>query len=45
MADVYGPLAGQVLAVEVISQPFLRYRIVFDLGHGLEERRTQKQFT
>ncbi len=34
-----------VLAVEIFSDPSLCHRILFDPGHGLEERLTREQFT
>ena len=34
-----------VLSVEIRSEPAIRHRILFDPGHGLEERLTREQFT
>jgi len=36
--------ARNVLSVEIYSEPDIRHRILFDPGHGLEERLTQEQF-
>ena len=36
--------ARNVLAVEVASEPTIRHRILFDPGHGLEERLIREQF-
>jgi NAD+ kinase len=33
-----------VIAVEVWSEPGIRHRLLFDPGHGLEERLTREQF-
>ena len=33
-----------VLSVEISSDPMIRHRILFDPGHGLEERLTREQF-
>ena len=44
MADADSRSAGHVLAVEVASQPVLRHRLLFDPGHGLEERLLREQF-
>lgn len=35
----------EVLSVEIRSEPAIRHRILFDPGHGLEERLTREQFT
>ncbi len=35
----------EVISVEIHSQPTIRHRILFDPGHGLEERLTREQFT
>ena len=45
MAEADGRSAGRVLAVEVHSEPDIRHRILFDPGHGLEERLIREQFT
>ena len=36
--------ARNVLSVEIKSQPNIRHRILFDPGHGLEERLIREQF-
>jgi len=38
MADADGRSAGNVLSVEIMSDPSVTHRILFDPGHGLEER-------
>lgn len=45
MAEADGRSAGRVTAVDVRSNPNVRHRILFDPGHGLEERLTREQFT
>ncbi len=44
MADADGRSAPDVVSVEVRSEPSVRHRILFDPGHGLEERLTREQF-
>ena len=44
MADADGRSARDILWVEVQSEPSVRHRILFDPGHGLEERLTREQF-
>ncbi|MDW4548438.1 NAD kinase [Defluviimonas sp. D31] len=44
MADADGRSAPNVASVEVRSEPAIRHRILFDPGHGLEERLTREQF-
>lgn len=44
MADADGRSAPNVVSVEVQSEPKIRHRILFDPGHGLEERLTREQF-
>jgi len=44
MADADSRSAGRVVTVEVASEPKVRHRILFDPGHGLEERLIQEQF-
>lgn len=44
MADADGRSAPNVVSVEVRSEPTVRHRILFDPGHGLEERLTREQF-
>ena len=44
MADADSRHAGNVLWVEVASEPGVAHRILFDPGHGLEERLLREQF-
>ena len=44
MADADGRSAGSVLWVEITSDPSVTHRILFDPGHGLEERLIREQF-
>ena len=44
MADADGRSVRDVSYVEIRSHPTMRHRILFDPGHGLEERLTQEQF-
>jgi len=44
MADADGRPVRNVAWVEIKSHPTMRHRILFDPGHGLEERLTQEQF-
>jgi len=44
MADADGRPVRNVLWVEVQSEPTIRHRILFDPGHGLEERLISEQF-
>lgn len=44
MADADGRTAGSVVSVEVSSASEIRHRVLFDPGHGLEERLIQEQF-
>lgn len=44
MADADGRSAGNVLSVEIMSDPSVTHRILFDPGHGLEERLIREQF-
>ena len=44
MADADGRSAPNVVSVEVRSEPRVSHRILFDPGHGLEERLTREQF-
>jgi NAD+ kinase len=44
MADADSRTAGRVAAVEIASEPRVRHRLLFDPGHGLEERLIQEQF-
>lgn len=45
MADADGRSVRDVLSVEIRSEPKVRHRILFDPGHGLEERLFREQFT
>ena len=44
MADADGRSVRDVASVEIRSEPGVRHRIMFDPGHGLEERLTREQF-
>ncbi|MFN3936579.1 MAG: NAD kinase [Gemmobacter sp.] len=44
MADADGRSVRDVVSVEVQSEPAIRHRILFDPGHGLEERLIGEQF-
>ncbi|MGJ8583763.1 MAG: NAD kinase [Marinosulfonomonas sp.] len=44
MADADSRSVRDVAWVEIISEPSITHRILFDPGHGLEERLTQEQF-
>lgn len=44
MADADGHPVRDVLWVEIRSEPDVRHRILFDPGHGLEERLIREQF-
>jgi len=44
MADADGRSAGNVVSVEVSSASDVSHRVLFDPGHGLEERLIQEQF-
>lgn len=44
MADADSRTAGNVVSVEIRSEPTIRHRILFDPGHGLEERLIREQF-
>ena len=44
MADADGRAAGQVLSVEVETAADIAHRVLFDPGHGLEERLIREQF-
>lgn len=45
MADADGQSVRNVLSVEVRSEPSIVHSILFDPGHGLEERLIQEQFS
>ena len=44
MADADSRGVDRVLWVEIRSEPAIAHRILFDPGHGLEERLTREQF-
>ncbi len=44
MADADGKSVRDVLIVEIRSEPEVRHRLLFDPGHGLEERLIREQF-
>ncbi|MFV0244166.1 MAG: NAD kinase [Qingshengfaniella sp.] len=43
-ADADSRSVTDVVSVEIRSEPAIRYRILFDPGHGLEERLLREQF-
>jgi len=43
-ADADTKPVRRVLSVEIRSEPAMRHRILFDPGHGLEERLIVEQF-
>jgi NAD+ kinase len=45
MADADGKSVRDVASVEIRSEPAVSHRILFDPGHGLEERLISEQFT
>ena len=45
MADADSSSISDVLSVEVRSDPKIQHRILFDPGHGLEERLLREQFS
>tara|TARA_R110002049_G_scaffold29972_5_gene102135 strand:+ start:7175 stop:7936 length:762 start_codon:yes stop_codon:yes gene_type:complete len=45
MADADGQSHRDVVTVEIASDPTIEHRILFDPGHGLEERLISEQFT
>ena len=45
MAEGDGRSVKGVLSVEIRSEPRVRHHILFDPGHGLEERLSREQFT
>ena len=45
MADADGRSVRDVVWVEISSNPSIVHRILFDPGHGLEERLIREQFT
>lgn len=45
MADADSRSFHDVVSVEIRSEPAIRHRILFDPGHGLEERLMYEQFT
>ena len=44
MADADGKSVRDVVSVEIRSEPSVRHRLLFDPGHGLEERLIREQF-
>ncbi len=44
MADADSRSVRHVKAVEIRSEPSVRHRLLFDPGHGLEERLIREQF-
>ncbi len=44
MAEADGKSVRDVVSVEIRSEPAIRHRILFDPGHGLEERLIREQF-
>jgi len=44
IADADSRLVRDVLSVEIRSEPGVRHRILFDRGHGLDERLINEQF-
>ena len=44
-ADADSRPVPDVVSVEIRSEPGVRHRILFDPGHGLEERLISEQFT
>ncbi|MEM6635483.1 MAG: NAD kinase [Pseudomonadota bacterium] len=44
MADADGKSVRDVVRVEITSEPTVSHRILFDPGHGLEERLIREQF-
>ena len=44
MADADGKSVREVVTVEIRSEPAVRHRLLFDPGHGLEERLIREQF-
>lgn len=44
MADADGQSVRDVVSVEIRSEPNTRHRLLFDPGHGLEERLIREQF-
>jgi NAD+ kinase len=44
MAEADGSSVRDVVSVEIRSEPSVRHRILFDPGHGLEERLINEQF-
>jgi len=45
MADADGTSYRDVVSVEIRSEPSIAHKILFDPGHGLEERLISEQFT
>ena len=45
MAEAEAQSVMEVVSVELRSEPSVAHRILFDPGHGLEERLINEQFT
>jgi len=45
MADADSRSVANVVSVEIRSEPDIAHRILFDPGHGLDERLLREQFT
>lgn len=45
MADADSRSVRQVVSVEIRSEPTVAHRLLFDTGHGLDERLQQEQFS
>ena len=45
MADADSRSVRDVISVEVRSEPGIAHRLLFDIGHGLDERLQQEQFS
>jgi NAD+ kinase len=44
MADADGKSVRDVVMVDIRSEPSVRHRLLFNPGHGLEERLIREQF-
>jgi NAD+ kinase len=44
MADADAQSVRDVAVVDIRSEPEINHRLLFDPGHGLEERLTREQF-
>ena len=45
MADADSRSVANVVSVDIRSEPAIAHRILFDPGHGLDERLLREQFT